>query len=106
MTAMPEARLAREAELCYASLSMVTDYDVWHDEEKPVTVEIVQQRLHANTAAAQAIIATLSRNGLPERSCACESALANAIITDPARITDEQRRRLDAIARRYLGTAQ
>jgi 5'-methylthioadenosine phosphorylase len=106
MTAMPEARLAREAEFCYASLSMVTDFDVWHEEEEPVTVEMVQQRLHANTAAAQAIIATLARNGLPERSCACASALANAIITDPARITDEQRRRLDAIAGRYLGAAQ
>lgn len=106
MTAMPEARLAREAELCYASLAMVTDFDVWHEEEEPVTVEIVQQRLHTNTAAAQAIIGALVRLGLPDRSCPCGGALANAIITDPARITGEQRARLEAIAGHYLGGAE
>jgi 5'-methylthioadenosine phosphorylase len=97
MTVMPEARLAREAELCYVSLSMVTDFDVWHEEEEPVTVEMVQERLRANTADAQAIITTLAKTGLPQRSCGCGSALASAIITDPARITDAQRQRLDAI---------
>jgi len=106
MTVMPEARLAREAGLCYASLSMVTDFDVWHEEEEPVTVEIVQQRLHANTTAAKEIITALARHGLPERSCDCGDALANAIITDPAYITDEQRTRLAAIAGRYLGAAE
>jgi 5'-methylthioadenosine phosphorylase len=106
MTAMPEARLAREAELCYASLAMVTDFDVWHEEEAPVTVEIVQQRLSANTAAAKAIIAALARVGLPERSCSCGSALANAIITDPSRITATQRERLQAVAGHYLGAAE
>lgn len=102
MTAMPEARLAREAELCYASLSMVTDFDVWHHEEDPVTVEVVQERLHTNSAAARAIVAALATNPLTERSCACDSALASAIITDPARITNEHRQRLHVIAGRYL----
>jgi len=102
MTAMPEARLAREAELCYASLSMVTDFDVWHEEEEPVTVEVVQERLHKNSEAARAIIRALAEMTLPESDCGCGSALAGAIITDPAMITSEQRHRLDAIAGRYL----
>lgn len=102
MTAMPEARLAREAELCYASLSMVTDFDVWHEDEEPVTVEIVQERLHRNTDAAKAIIATLAHSPLPECSCGCPTALAGAIITDPGAIQPEHRLRLEAIAGRYL----
>jgi 5'-methylthioadenosine phosphorylase len=102
MTAMPEARLAREAEICYTSLSMVTDFDVWHDEEEPVTVEIVQERLRSNSEAARAIITALAANELPERTCACEHALAGAIVSDPAQITQEQKLRLHAIAGRYL----
>ncbi len=102
MTAMPEARLAREAELCYASLSMVTDFDVWHEEEEPVTVEVVQQRLHSNSQAAREIVAALAAEPLPERTCSCDSALAAAIITDRSRITNEQRHRVDAIAGHYL----
>ncbi len=106
MTVMPEARLAREAELCYASLSRVTDFDVWHEEEEPVTVEIVQERLRANTAAAQAIITTLAKTGLPERSRGCKNALDSAIITDPARITSDQRTRLAAILGNRLGAVE
>jgi 5'-methylthioadenosine phosphorylase len=102
MTAMPEARLAREAELCYASLSMVTDFDVWHEEEEPVTVEVVQDRLRANSAAARAIVQALGDADDARDSCSCGTALAGAIITDPAQITIEQRLRLDAIAGRYL----
>ena len=102
MTAMPEARLAREAELCYASLAMVTDFDVWHDEEEPVTVEIVQKRMQRNTEAAIEIVAALARQGLDERTCGCGHALAGAIITSPAHISPIVRERLDAIAGRYL----
>jgi 5'-methylthioadenosine phosphorylase len=102
MTAMPEARLAREAELCYASLSMVTDFDVWHEEEEPVTVEIVQSRHHQNGIAARSIIAALAQTGLPDRTCTCDRALAGAFVTAPAAITAEQRAKVEAIAGKYL----
>lgn len=102
MTAMPEARLAREAELCYASIAMVTDFDVWHEEEEPVTVEIVMGRHQQNGIAVRAIIAALAETGLSERTCSCGGALAGAIVTAPSAITPEQRMRLDAIASHYL----
>ena len=103
MTAMPEARLAREAELCYATLALVTDFDVWHETENPVTVELVLEHLTANVAAAAAIIRALAKADLPARTCPCADALAGAIITAPDRITDDQRARLGVIAGRYLG---
>src|SRR5215213_204056 len=81
MTAMPEARLAREAGLCYAMLAMVTDYDVWHDSEADVTVEVVVSNLEANSKAARAIVLNLATSGLPERGCGCSSALKHAIMT-------------------------
>lgn len=102
MTAMPEARLAREAELCYASIAMVTDFDVWHDEEEPVTVEIVMGRHQQNGIAVRAIISALVETGLSDRTCACGSALAGAIVTAPSAITPEHRQRLVAIAGHYL----
>ena len=98
MTAMPEARLAREAELCYAILAMVTDYDVWHESESDVTVDVVVSHLRANSAAAAAILRALCERGLPDRSCPCGSALENAIMTDPARISDEARERIRLLA--------
>src|SRR5215213_284366 len=79
MTAMPEARLAREAGLCYAMLAMVTDYDVWHESEADVSVEVVVSNLEANSKAAHAIVLNLATSGLPERSCGCSSALKHAI---------------------------
>jgi 5'-methylthioadenosine phosphorylase len=102
MTAMPEARLAREAELCYASLAMVTDFDVWHEEEEPVTVEVVQERLRTNSQSAREIISALAAYPLPDRTCSCDLALAGAIVSDPQQITQEQKLRLHAIAGRYL----
>ena len=88
MTAMPEARLAREAGLCYAMLAMVTDYDVWHDAEADVSVEVVNSNLRANTESAQAILKQLVVNGLPEQVCECGSALEQAIMTAPDRVPD------------------
>lgn len=82
MTAMPEARLARESGLCYAMLAMVTDYDVWHDHEEDVTVDIVMSHMTANGQAAGAILRRLVERGLPERRCACSRALEGAIMTD------------------------
>lgn len=103
MTAMPEARLAREAELCYATLAMVTDYDVWHETEGPVTVEMVVSNLHRNTEVARTILRSLAAQGLPERSCGCGDALRDAIVTDRVAIAPTTRRRLGVIAARYLG---
>jgi 5'-methylthioadenosine phosphorylase len=103
MTAMPEARLAREAELCYATIAMVTDYDVWHETEGPVTVEMVVANLRANTEAAKRIVRAVADQGLPDRTCTCGDALRDAIVTAPDAITPETRRRLGVIAERYLG---
>jgi 5'-methylthioadenosine phosphorylase len=91
MTAMPEARLAREAGLCYAMLAMVTDYDVWHDAEEDVSVEVVNSHLRANSESARAIIRQLVAGGLPERTCACGLALEHAIMTAPELIPIEVR---------------
>lgn len=102
MTAFPEARLVREAELCYACLAMVTDYDVWHDEGE-VSVQMVIANLQAMTAAVAAIVPALAAMDLPDCGAGCGSALENAIITDPAAIPAEAVERLGPIAGRYLG---
>jgi 5'-methylthioadenosine phosphorylase len=94
MTGMPEARLAREAELCYAMLALITDYDVWHEEEEPVTVRVVVERLHRNAAAAQATLRALIPRLAALPPCACGEALARAIATDPAAIPAATRERL------------
>lgn len=104
MTAMPEARLAREAELCYVTAAMVTDYDVWHASEGHVSVEMVLANLHQNTNTGRALIETLATRGLPERTCSCSVALSNAIVTAPLAITQETKDRVGVIAARYLGT--
>ena len=103
MTAMPEARLAREAELCYAMLAMVTDYDVWHEEEADVSVEVVLSNLAANSEAATTIIRSLAARGMPPRACQCASALEHAIVTDPAAIPSDALDRLQLLAGRYVG---
>lgn len=105
MTAMPEARLAREAELCYACLALVTDYDVWHETEADVSVELVLANLQANVVAAREVVRGLAASGLPRRACGCQDALAGAIATDPAAIPAATRRRLGVIADRYLPPA-
>jgi 5'-methylthioadenosine phosphorylase len=102
MTAMPEARLAREAELCYACLAMVTDYDVWHEQDGPVTVEAVLANLNAMTDAVQSIVTNLAGAPLPDCDAGCEHALSNAIATSPEAIDAATRERLKPIAGRYL----
>jgi 5'-methylthioadenosine phosphorylase len=94
MTACPEVFLAREAELCYATMAHVTDYDVWHVSEEPVTVEMVIQTLNRNTAVAQEAIRALLRDLPDEQACECGSALTSAIITHPTVIPAETRQRL------------
>lgn len=104
MTAMPEARLAREAEICYATLAMVTDYDVWHNNEEAVNVDMVVANLRRNTESARSLVQAIAMRGLPERTCSCGDALANAIITEREAITSDVRQRLGVIGARYLRT--
>jgi len=102
MTASPEAFLAREAEVCYAVMAHITDYDVWHVSAAPVTVEMVIQTLNKNTEIAQEAIRLLARDFTPERDCACQHALADALITRPDRIPPATRQKLDLLVGKYL----
>ncbi len=102
MTASPEAFLAREAEICYATMAHVTDYDVWHVSEEPVTVEMVIQTLNKNTALAQEAIRIAALNLRQERDCTCKDALASALITRPDAIPAGTRKKLDLLIKKYL----
>ncbi len=102
MTASPEAFLAREAEICYSTMAHVTDYDVWHVSEEPVTVEMVIQTLNKNTVLAQEAIRIIARDLKPERACTCEDALSTALITRPDAIPAETRKKLDLLVKKYL----
>lgn len=102
MTTSPEAFLAREAEICYAVMAHVTDYDVWHVSESPVTVEMVIQTLNKNTALAQEAIRHLVRDLHAKRSCECQHALATALITRPDVIPPATRQKLDLLVQKYL----
>ncbi len=102
MTALPEAKLAREAEIAYATLAMVTDYDVWHPDHDAVTVDAIVAVLQANALLAQRIVRNvvdLIGDGFESLA---HTALATAIITDRARIPAEARERLRVIAGKYL----
>ncbi|MBI2819208.1 MAG: S-methyl-5'-thioadenosine phosphorylase [Acidobacteria bacterium] len=104
MTNLQEAKLAREAELCYVTVAMVTDYDCWHPDHDTVTVEQIITNLVKNSGnAARVLVEAL--NGLPvARTCACGSALKNAILTDPSTIPSEVRRDLDLLIGKYLSS--
>jgi len=102
MTTSPEAFLAREAEICYAVMAHVTDYDVWHIIEDPVTVEMVIEILNRNTQVAQQSIHNLVNLLTPERDCSCPNALSDAIITRTDVIPDESRLRLSLLVEKYL----
>jgi len=102
MTALPEAKLAREAEICYATLAMVTDYDVWHVSEEPVTVEMVVRNLQRNVSTAQEIIRHAIRNIERARPCPCAESLRDAMITEPGRISPSYRERLSLLLSKHL----
>ena len=96
MTALPEAKLAREAQLCYATIACVTDYDVWHESEGPVSVELVVANLTRNVANAQRIIRQVAQSlvaASDDPQCGCGAALADALMTDPTHLTPELRAR-------------
>ena len=102
MTALPEAKLAREAEMCYVTLAFVTDYDVWHDTEQEVTVELVVQNLKHNIATAQGIIRRMLPQIPDDRTCGCQSALENAVITSRDSISTDALDRLGILVKKYL----
>jgi 5'-methylthioadenosine phosphorylase len=102
MTASPEAFLAREAEICYVTMAHVTDYDVWHESEAPVTVEMVIQTLHKNTSLAQEAVRLLVKNLKPERHCDCKHALSTALITRKDAIPPSTLQKLDLLINKYL----
>jgi len=102
MTNMPEAKLAREAELCYATLALVTDYDVWHPGHDAVTVEAVIQTLLKNVETAKDVLRRVIPAVGGPRTCACPSLLRNAVITSPAAFPLGTRRRLDLLLGKYF----
>jgi len=102
MTNLTEAKLAREAEICYATVAMITDYDCWHPEHDSVTVTEIINNLNRNAENAQNVIRQAVRAMPVQRACGCGSALAHAIITDRARIPAATRKRLAAIVGKYL----
>jgi 5'-methylthioadenosine phosphorylase len=105
MTAMPEAKLAREAELPYALVGMVTDYDCWHEEEEPVQVSTVIAQLKANAATATRMIEALAEILPPERTpCPLDKVLDSAIVTAPDARDPALIAKLDAVAGRWLRT--
>lgn len=102
MTNMPEAKLAREAELCYATLALPTDYDCWHETEEAVTVEAVLGTLHRNVALAKQILRSVMPSFATPIDCPCHRALDNAILTAPNRIPSAVRKKLALLIGRAL----
>jgi 5'-methylthioadenosine phosphorylase len=102
MTALPEARLAREAEICYATLAFVTDYDTWHEEHEPVTAEVIIRMIIQTVEIARSVIRGVLRDLPTERSCTCGDALAKALITGAENVPDEVKRELAPIIGRYM----
>lgn len=102
MTACPEVFLAREAELCYAIMAHVTDYDVWHVTEEEVSVELVIKTLLANTSVAQQALQNLIENLQDDPDCVCRHALKNSIITQADKIPAETRQKLGSLVDKYL----
>lgn len=101
MTNLQEAKLAREAEICFATMAMVTDYDCWREATADVTIDEVLRVLAANVELAKATVRRVGES-LPERSCACGSALRDAIITDRAAIPEKVKRDLAPLIGKYL----
>ncbi len=102
MTNLQEAKLAREAEICYATLALVTDYDCWHPDHDSVTVDMIIANLVQNAVTAQKTIAEAVSRLNVVRTCACKDALATAIITRPEHVPEPTKKELAAIVGRYL----
>ena len=102
MTNLTEAKLAREAEICYATIAMVTDYDCWHPQHDSVTVSEIIENLTRNTANVQKVLHEVVRELPDGRTCKCGSAVAHAILTDRKKISTATRKRLAPIVGKYL----
>ena len=102
MTASPEVFLAREAEICYSTMAHVTDYDVWHISEQPVTVEMVIKVLLANTEIAQKAIVNLVKKLSDKRTCDCVNSIKDAVMTRGDLISKESRQKLDLLLNKYI----
>jgi 5'-methylthioadenosine phosphorylase len=107
MTNLHEARLAREAEICYVTLAMVTDYDCWHPDHESVTADQIIQNLVKNAVTAKAVLrAALQRTPREPRRCECASALRSALVTAPELVPPEVKRDLAPIIGRYMPAEQ
>jgi len=103
MTNLQEAKLAREAEICYVTVAMVTDYDCWHPDHDAVTVNEIIEHLNKNAENAARVVARAVASIPAQRSCKCGSALAHALITDPKVVPEATRQKLQLIVGKYLG---
>lgn len=103
MTNLQEAKLAREAEICYVTVAMVTDYDCWHDSHDAVTVTDILANLTRNAENAAKVVATAVAQMPEGRACKCGSALAHAIITDRGRVSERTLKKLDLLVGKYFG---
>jgi 5'-methylthioadenosine phosphorylase len=102
MTNMPEAKLAREAELCYATLALATDYDVWHETHDAVSVETVVQNLLKNVATAKDVLTRVIPAIARPRACECPNLLKNAVITNPKAFPTATRKKLELLLEPYF----
>ena len=102
MTALPEAKLAREAEICYATLACTTDYDTWHETEESVTIEMALANLERNADTARRIIDIAEARIPQRRECGCAEALKDAIITAPEKIPERMKKDLDLLIGKYI----
>lgn len=102
MTNLPEAKLAREAEICYATLALATDYDCWHHAEEAVTIEAILKVLEQNVALAKRVIKAALNDIGRQGKCGCQEALKDTIITDKALINDKVKRELAPIIGKYV----
>jgi 5'-methylthioadenosine phosphorylase len=102
MTVLPEARLAREAEICYASIACATDYDSWHETNETVTVEAILSIMASNVDHAKKTIQLAAGRMPDKRQCACVDALGPALVTDMSTVSDEQKKKLNLLLRKYI----
>ena len=103
MTNLQEARLAREAEICYVTLAMVTDYDCWHPDHESVTADQIIQNLVKNAAAAKSVLReALKRVPREARACECATALKSALVTAPELVPETVKRELAPIIGKYM----
>lgn len=102
MTNMAEARLAREAEICYATLAAVTDYDCWHSSAETVSADMVLSNLKKNVKRAKEILKDVIANIPPKRTCSCKEALKYAIVTNPKAIPQEVKEKLGILIKKYI----